>query len=126
MSRFFIAFGAFNAFLCVALGAMGAHVLKTQLTPDMLANYQTGVQYHVYHALGLILVGLLLDRLPSSRSLKASGILMCTGILLFSGALYVISLTGIRGLGMIAPLGGISYMSAWLLFACAAWKYKPA
>ncbi|MBK6617747.1 MAG: DUF423 domain-containing protein [Nitrosomonas sp.] len=126
MSRFFLALGAFNAFLCVALGAMGAHVLKTQLTADMLANYQTGVQYHFYHALGLILVGLLLDRLPSSRSLKASGILMCAGILFFSGTLYVISLTGLRGLGMIAPLGGTSYMSAWLFLTYAAWKYKSA
>lgn len=126
MSRFFLALGAFNAFLCVALGAMGAHVLKAQLTVDMLANYQTGVQYHFYHALGLILVGLLLDHLPSSRSLKVSGILMCSGILFFSGTLYIISLTGMRGLGMIAPLGGISYMSAWLLLTYAAWKHKPA
>lgn len=124
MFRFFLTLGAFNAFLCVALGAMGAHVLKAQLSADMLANFQTGVQYHFYHALGLILVALLLDRLPTSRMLKLSGLLMCFGILFFSGTLYVISLTGIRGLGMIAPLGGISYMSAWLLLAYAAWKHK--
>lgn len=123
MSRFFIALGTFNAFLCVALGAMGAHVLKAQLTADMLANYQTGVQYHFYHALGLVLVGLLFDRFSSSRLLTASGMLMCAGILFFSGTLYIISLTGIRGLGMIAPLGGISYMSAWLLLTYAAWKH---
>ncbi|HRQ05871.1 DUF423 domain-containing protein [Nitrosomonas sp. ANs5] len=124
MSRIFLALGAFNAFLCVALGAMGAHGLKAMLTPDMLANFQTGVQYHFYHALGLILVGLTLERLPTVRTLKLSGILMCMGILFFSGTLYVISLTGIRGLGMVAPLGGLSYMGAWLLFTYAVWKNK--
>jgi|SRR5690606_2999217 len=126
MSRIFLALGASNAFLCVALGAMGAHKLKTILTPDMLTNFQTGVQYHFYHAIGLILVGLAIDRFPQARTLKFSGILMGTGILLFSGTLYVISLTGWRGLGMVAPLGGLSYMSAWLLFAYAVWKNKPA
>lgn len=124
MSRIFLALGAFNAFLCVALGAMGAHGLKSILTPDMLTNFQIGVQYHFYHALGLILVGLTLDRFSSSRTLKFSGLLMCVGILLFSGTLYVISLTGLRGLGMIAPLGGTSYMLSWLLFTYAVWKNR--
>ncbi len=124
MSRIFLALGALNAFLCVALGAMGAHGLKSILTPDMLANFQIGVQYHFYHAIGLILVGLALDRFPQVRALKFSGILMMAGILLFSGTLYVISLTGWKGLGMTAPLGGMSYMSAWLLFAYAVWRNK--
>jgi uncharacterized membrane protein YgdD (TMEM256/DUF423 family) len=126
MSRFFLALGAFNAFLCVALGAMGAHVLKSILTPDMLTNFQIGVQYHFYHALGLLLVGLTLDRFPSSRTLKSSGFLMCAGILFFSGTLYVISLTELRVLGMIAPLGGISYMLSWLLFTYAVWRNRQA
>ncbi len=126
MSRIFLALSAFNAFLCVALGAMGAHGLKSMLTPDMLANFQTGVQYHFYHALGLGLVGLTLDRFPSSRALKFSGILMVVGMLLFSGTLYVISLTGWRALGMVAPLGGLSYMTAWLLFTYAIWRNKQA
>jgi len=126
MSRIFLALGAFNAFLCVALGAIGAHGLKSILTPDMLTNFQIGVQYHFYHALGLILVGLTLDRFPSVRTLKFSGFLMCAGILFFSGTLYVISLTGLRGLGMIAPLGGISYMLSWLLFTYAVWRNKEA
>ncbi|SCX00535.1 Uncharacterized membrane protein YgdD, TMEM256/DUF423 family [Nitrosomonas eutropha] len=124
MSRIFLALGALNAFLCVALGAMGAHGLKSILTPDMLTNFQIGVQYHFYHAIGLILVGLALDRFPQARALKFSGILMMVGILLFSGTLYVISLTGWKGLSMAAPLGGMSYMSAWLLFAYAVWRNK--
>ena len=124
MSRIFLLLGALNAFLCVVLGAMGAHALKLQLTPDMLASFQTGVQYHFYHAIGLLLVGLTMDRLPQARALKFSGILMGVGIVLFSGTLYVINLTGWRELGIIAPLGGMSYVSAWLLFAYAVWKNK--
>ncbi|MCO6429157.1 DUF423 domain-containing protein [Nitrosomonas communis] len=124
MLRIFLMLGTINAFLCVLFGALGAHALKHTLTPDMLAIFQTGVQYHFYHALGLILVGVVLFNYPQSRLLKLSGWLMFTGIVLFSGTLYSISLTGIRGLSMIAPLGGLSYMSAWLLFAYAAWTGK--
>lgn len=126
MSRIFIALGAVNAFLCVVLGALGAHWLKAMLTANMLTNFQIGVQYHFYHAIGLILVGLAMDRFPQVRALKFSGVLMMAGIILFSGTLYVVSLTGWRGLGMVAPLGGSSYMASWLLLAYAAWKHKPA
>lgn len=126
MSRIFLALGAANAFLCVMLGALGSHGLKSILAPDILTTFQIGVQYHFYHAIGLILVGLALDRLPQARALKFSGILMMTGIVLFSGMLYVVSLTGWRGLGMVAPLGGTSYMAGWLLFAWATWKNKSA
>ncbi|HRN81373.1 MAG TPA: DUF423 domain-containing protein [Nitrosomonas europaea] len=126
MSRIFLALGAANAFLCVMLGALGSHGLKSILAPDILTTFQIGVQYHFYHAIGLILVGLALDRLPQARALKFSGILMMTGIVLFSGTLYVVSLTGWRGLGMVAPLGGTSYMAGWLLFAWATWKNKSA
>ncbi|SDW07116.1 DUF423 domain-containing protein [Nitrosomonas communis] len=125
MPRIFLTLGAINAFLCVLFGALGAHGLKHTLTTDMLVIFQTGVQYHFYHALGLILVGLgLLINLSQSRLLKLSGWLMVTGIVLFSGTLYIISVTEIRGLGVIAPFGGLSYMSAWLLFAYAAWTGK--
>lgn len=126
MSKIFLALGAVNAFLCVMLGALGSHGLKSILAPDILTTFQIGVQYHFYHAIGLILVGLALDRLPQARALKFSGILMMTGIVLFSGTLYVVSLTGWRGLGMVAPLGGTSYMAGWLLFAWATWKNKSA
>lgn len=124
MSRAFLVLGAVNAFLCVVLGALGAHGLKSILAPDILTTFQVGVQYHFYHAIGLILVGLTLNRFPQARALKFSGILMLIGIVLFSGTLYIVSVTGWKGLSMTAPLGGMSYMSAWLLFAWAIWKNK--
>ncbi|MCW5599547.1 MAG: DUF423 domain-containing protein [Nitrosomonas sp.] len=124
MPRIFLTLGSINAFLCVLLGALGAHGLKHILTSEMLVVFQTAVQYHFYHALGMILVGLVLFHLPQSRTLKLSGWLMFAGIVLFSGTLYTISLTEFRGLSKIAPLGGLSYMSSWILFAYAAWKSK--
>ena len=124
MSRIFLTLGTLNAFICVLLGALGAHGLKHTLSPDMLTVFQTGVQYHFYHALGLILVGLVLFNFPQSKLLKLSGWLMLTGIVLFSGTLYIISLTEVREFSKVAPFGGLSYMSAWLLFAYAAWRNK--
>ncbi len=126
MSRIFLALGAVNAFLCVALGALGSHGLKSVLTANMLANFQIGVQYHFYHAIGLMLVGLTMERLPQVRTLKFSGMLMMAGIVLFSGTLYIVSLTGWRGMGIVAPLGGSSFMVGWLLLAYAVWKNKSA
>ncbi|SFP56785.1 Uncharacterized membrane protein YgdD, TMEM256/DUF423 family [Nitrosomonas cryotolerans] len=122
MSKIFLTLGAINAFLCIALGAFGAHSLKQTLTANMLAAYLTGVQYHFYHAIGLMLVGLMLLHFPQSRLMAMSGWLMLIGIILFSVSLYLLSLTGIRGLGMITPFGGITFLSAWALFAYAAWK----
>lgn len=117
MSRIFLSLGAVNAFLCVSLGAFGAHGLKQRLSADMLAVYQTGVQYHFYHALGLIAVGLILLHYPASRPVVLSGWLMLTGIVLFSVSLYALSLTGMRGLGVITPFGGAAFLSAWALLA---------
>ncbi len=117
MPRIFLILGAINAFLCVAFGAFGAHGLKLRLSADMLAVYQTGVQYHFYHALGLIMVGLVLLHFPKSRSVALSGWLMLAGIVLFSVSLYALSLTGIRELGAITPLGGMAFLSAWILLA---------
>ena len=117
MPRTFLMIGSINALLCVAFGAFGAHGLKQRLTTDMLAVYQTGVQYHFYHALGLILIGLVLFHLPKSKHLVRSGWLMVVGIVLFSVSLYALSLTGIRGLGMVTPFGGVAFLSAWGLFA---------
>ncbi len=124
MPRTFFMLGAINAFLCVAFGAFGAHGLKQRLSVDMLAVYQTGVQYHFYHALGLIVVGLVLLHLPKSRPVVLSGWLMLTGIVLFSVSLYALSLTGIRGLGMITPFGGVAFLSAWALLAYGVWTAK--
>ena len=83
----------------------------------MLAVYQTGVQYHFYHALGLIAVGLILLHYPASKPVALSGWLMLTGIVLFSVSLYALSLTGVRGLGVITPFGGVAFLSAWALLA---------
>ena len=124
MPRTFLTLGAINAFLCVAFGAFGAHGLKQRLSIDMLAVYQTGVQYHFYHALGLVAVGLVLLHLPKSKLIVLSGWLMLTGIVLFSVSLYALSLTGIRGLGMITPFGGVAFLSAWALLAYGVWTTK--
>ena len=117
MSRIFLSLGAINAFICVGLGAFGAHGLKQRLSVDMLAVYQTGVQYHFYHALGLIAVGLILFHYPGSRPVAISGWLMLAGIILFSVSLYALSLTGLRGLGVITPFGGVAFLSAWAMLA---------
>ncbi|MDJ0780451.1 MAG: DUF423 domain-containing protein [Desulfosarcinaceae bacterium] len=117
MTRFLQCSGAISAALAVAAGAFAAHGLKTRLAADMLAAFQTGVQYQFYHSLGLILVGLIANSLKPSKPLKAAGLLMLAGILLFSGSLYALSMTGIRALGIVTPFGGVAFMVAWMLLA---------
>lgn len=124
MPKTFLILGALNTFLCIALGAFGAHGLKRVLSADMLTVYHTGVQYHFYHAFGIIIIGLLLLHFPKSRLIPISGWLMMVGIILFSFSLYVLSVTGMRGLGMITPFGGVSFLSAWGLLIYAIWKEK--
>jgi len=124
MPKTFLILGAINAFLCVAIGAFGAHGLKEKLSPDMLAVYQTAVQYHFYHALGLAVVGLVLLYFPNSRPVAWSGWMMLAGIVLFSGSLYALSLTGVRWLGAITPVGGVVFLLAWALLAYGVWDAK--
>ncbi len=124
MSKTFLILGTLNTLLCIALGAFGAHGLKRMLSADMLSVYHTGVQYHFYHAFGIIVIGLLLLHFPTSRLMPISGWLMMVGIALFSFSLYVLSLTGMRWLGMIAPFGGVSFLTAWALLAYAIWKER--
>lgn len=119
MSKVFVALGALFALLGVALGAFGAHGLKGKIAENLLANYQTGVHYQLVHALGLILIGLLMAVLPSS-SLNWAGWALVAGILLFSGSLYVMALTGLTKLGMITPIGGVLFLVGWLLVIVAA------
>ena len=121
-AKLFLALGGINAALVVALGAFGAHGLKARLTPDMLAVYQTGVHYHLFHALGLLVVGLVATQIPDSAYLRWSGWLMLVGIVLFSGSLYVLSISGLRWLGAITPFGGVSFIAAWVLFVVALFK----
>ena len=117
MSQFIISCGAVSAALSVILGAFGAHGLKTRLTPEVLATFETGVQYQFYHSLGLILVGVVLHTVRASTMVSVAGGLMLAGILLFSGSLYLICFTGIRSFGMVAPIGGTAFIAAWLLLA---------
>lgn len=119
-ARFFLIAGALSAALAVVLGAFGAHGLRGRLPADLLAIYQTGCQYHVYHALGLLAVGLLGLHLPASTALRVSGWLMLAGTVLFSGSLYLLAITGQRWLGAVTPLGGVAFIVAWLLLAWAA------
>lgn len=122
LDRLFVFLGALNAAVAVALGAFGAHALKARLPAELLAVYHTGNQYHFFHALGLMLVGLAANRWADSALLKGSGWLMLAGIVLFSGSLYLLSFTGQRWLGAVAPLGGLAFITAWILLAAAVWR----
>lgn len=122
MHKHVIALGAAAMALAVAAGAFGAHGLRGRLSPDMFAVYQTAVQYHVYHALGLILIGLAGAWLPASAWLRAAAWCMGAGLILFSGSLYALSLTGYRMLGVVTPFGGLAFIAAWVAFAAAAWR----
>ncbi|CDH43822.1 DUF423 domain-containing protein [Candidatus Contendibacter odensensis] len=119
LAKTFLFLGSVGMLLAVALGAFGAHALKKTLAPDLMAVYETAVNYHVYHALGLLAVGLLALHIPESALLRWAGILLAVGVLLFSGSLYTLSLSGIRWLGAITPLGGIAFLIAWLLLVIA-------
>ncbi len=119
----FIISGAINAFLAVALGAFGAHGLEGRVEQKYLEIWKTGVTYQMFHASGLLIVGVLLGRLPANTLLSWSGWMMLIGIILFSGSLYVMTLTKISILGAITPLGGLSFLAAWILIVVAAVKY---
>ncbi|MEE2901997.1 MAG: DUF423 domain-containing protein [Myxococcota bacterium] len=114
----FIAIGAISAAISVAAGAFGAHGLRGKISDDMLIVFETGARYQMYHALGLILIGVVLMNRPSS-ALNTAGWLMTVGTLLFSGSLYGLALGGPRFLGPITPLGGTAFMIAWGMFAYA-------
>ena len=120
MDKTFFAAGAILGALAVALGAFGAHGLKPVLTPDMLANFETGVRYHMYHALALIAAALLAGRFPESRLPVWGGWLFVAGIVFFSGSLYLMAFTGMRWLGAITPIGGVAMIAGWLCLAVAA------
>ena len=117
-----VAFGAVLALLGVGLGAFGAHALKARLAADMLAVYQTGVQYHLWHALGVVLIGILVQLLPGAKWLPVAGWLMVAGVVIFSGSLYALSLSGVRMLGAVTPLGGIAFLLAWGMVAYGVLK----
>ncbi|MBN8226777.1 DUF423 domain-containing protein [Corallococcus macrosporus] len=124
MMRWWIVVGAVNAFLAVAAGAFGAHALKARLPQDLQVIFETGARYHMYHALALVAVGLLGTVRPSAL-LESSGWAMLVGIVLFSGSLYALALSGVRVLGAITPLGGLGFLAGWALLAVAAWRATP-
>jgi len=113
--------GAIFMALAVLLGAFGAHALKKVLSPEMLAIYKTGVEYQFYHALGLLIVGLVGFHFDS-KWLRWSGILLIVGIVIFSGSLYALSISGIKILGAITPIGGLSFVAGWIFLAIAIFK----
>jgi len=121
-AKVFLAAGGVAALLAVALGAFGAHALKTRIAPEMLAVWHTGIEYHIFHALGLLAVGIVATHVPESAPLKWAGWLMLAGIVLFSGSLYLLALSGERWLGAVTPLGGLAFLAAWALFVAAVIK----
>lgn len=120
--RHFIALGAINGLLAVAFGAFAAHGLKNVLSAGLLDVFQTGVQYQAMHALALLAVGLLGQHAEHTRLLRWSGWAFASGILLFSGSLYVLALTDIRALGAITPFGGTAFLLGWGLLAWHAYR----
>ena len=106
-------------FLAVGLGAFGAHGLRQRLSPEMLAIFETGVRYHVYHALGLFAVAWVCDKNPESLA-NAAGWALTLGIVVFSGSLYILSITGVRWLGAVTPIGGVAFLVGWILLFLAA------
>ncbi|MFC4410721.1 DUF423 domain-containing protein [Chungangia koreensis] len=123
--KFFIIAGAVNALISVAFGAFGAHALEGKMPEKYIAIWQTATQYQMYHALGLIVIGILMSStlLGPLTQLNWAGYLMLAGIIIFSGSLYVLSLTQIGVLGAITPIGGVAFIVSWVLLILAVLKF---
>ena len=121
-TRVMLMLGAVTLFLGVALGAFGAHALRARLSEQLLNTWETAVQYHLVHALGLLIVGLTMLHSSPAPLLRWSGGFMLAGMVLFSGSLYLLCLSGVRWLGAITPLGGTALLIAWALFAVSVWR----
>jgi uncharacterized membrane protein YgdD (TMEM256/DUF423 family) len=119
MDRTFLLVGALVGFIGVGFGAFGAHALRGRLSPDMLAVFETGVRYQMYHALAILIVGLATSRFDGWL-IRAAGWSFIIGIVLFSGSLYTLALTGVTKLGMITPLGGLAFLAGWALLLVVA------
>lgn len=120
METLFFALGSLSGGLGVALGAFGAHALKARLTPQQLDTFETGVRYHLVHALALLAAAYAAGRWPASSLPVIAGWLFLAGTLLFSGSLYLLSISGRRWLGAVTPLGGAAFIAGWLCLALAA------
>lgn len=123
MLRSFLMLAAFFGFTGVALGAFAAHGLKSRMSSDYLAIFHTGVSYQLVHALALFGVALLISHVPG-RLVTWAGVCFAIGILLFSGSLYLLTLTGISKLGIITPFGGLAFLIGWFCLGLAAWRLQ--
>ena len=119
MDKTFLLIGALAGFAGVALGAFGAHALRSRLSPEMLVVFETGVRYQMYHAFAILIVALILAR-RGGWMISASGWFFTAGIVLFSGSLYLLALTGVTLLGAITPIGGLAFLIGWACLALAA------
>lgn len=120
MDRTFLLIGAVLGFLGVVFGAFGAHALRSRLSPDMLAVFETGVRYQMYHAFAVLIVAAAIGRIGPAGLLVVAGWLFSAGVVLFSGSLYVLALSGISALGAVTPIGGLLFLAGWvclILFA---------
>jgi len=120
MDRTFLLIGSVLGFLGVAFGAFGAHALRARLTPDMLAVFETGVRYQMYHAFAILIVAAAIGRLGEAQLLVIAGWLFFFGVVLFSGSLYALTLTGVRTLGAITPIRGVLFLAGWACLALFA------
>jgi uncharacterized membrane protein YgdD (TMEM256/DUF423 family) len=120
VDRRFLLIGSLLALLGVALGAFGAHGLKSRLSAEMLAVFETGVRYQMYHAFAILFVALVIGQIGAARLLVVAGWLFCAGVVLFSGSLYAVALSGIGPLGAIAPVGGVLFLGGWACLAAFA------
>src|ERR1039458_6824177 len=120
--KLFLFLASIFGFLAVAIGAFGAHAVKSRISPEMLDIYHTGTQYQMYHSLALLAVAILLKFYPESRMLTISGWLFTAGIVVFSGSLYALSLSGVKMLGAITPIGGLCFFGGWLFLLIGPMK----
>jgi len=120
LDQTFLLLGSLAGFLGVGLGAFGAHGLKTRLSAVLLASFETGVRYQMYHALALLVVSAAIGHLGSARLLVGAGWLFVAGIVLFSGSLYALALSGVTTLGAITPIGGLAFLGGWACLALFA------
>jgi len=121
MVKQFLVISAFSGLLAVCLGAFGAHGLRGKIDINLMSAFQTGVQYQFYHSLALILIALLAMHLPNEKALLWAGWSFIVGIVLFSGSLYGLALSGPRWLGPVTPVGGLFFIVGWVCFLWAAW-----
>ena len=117
MDRTFLLVGALAGFIGVAFGAFGAHALRGRLSPEMLAVFETGVRYHVVHALAVIAAAWAAHAAPQAAGPRWAGAMFALGVLLFSGSLYLLVLTGVTTWGAVTPLGGLAFIAGWIALA---------